>query len=255
MKNLKITIITPSYNQGDYIERTIQSVINQNYPNLEYLIFDGGSTDNSVKIIKKYALKYPHIIQWQSKKDKGQVDAINQGLRRASGDIIAYINSDDYYLPDSFLMVTKYFIKNPNKLWLVGNCLVTQKSLIWTFIFKHLWPVEVHQVFLKIFNTINQPSVFLRSDLVKTIGQFNPQYVYAFDYDYWLRCTRKSLPGRVRQNLSVFTIHQNAKGSTNYRKQFIEDYQIICKYTSNKYIKYIHKKIRKIVNYSYNKLK
>ncbi len=235
----KITIITPSFNQGRFIEQTIKSVVSQSYPNIEYLIFDGGSTDDSLSIIKRYAKKYP-FIKWQSEKDKGQVDAINKGLKKASGDIIAYINSDDYYTSKSFQKVANFFNKNQQKNWLVGNCLVTEKKLRWTFYLKSIWPIDRHLVFLEIFNTINQPSLFLRKELVNRVGLFNEKYHYAFDYDYWLRCTKYGLPGRIKDPLSVFRIHNDSKGNTGYRKQFTEDIKIAKNFSKNPLVHFLH---------------
>jgi glycosyltransferase involved in cell wall biosynthesis len=113
-----ISIITPSYNQGDFIEETIQSVLSQNYPNLEYIIIDGGSTDNTVDIIKKYESQ---ITYWVSEPDRGQSDAINKGLKLATGDIWAYINSDDIYQPETLHKVAEQFISDPNIHWVTGH--------------------------------------------------------------------------------------------------------------------------------------
>ena len=108
----KITVVTPSYNQGQFIEATIKSVIGQQYPNLEYIVCDGGSTDETVEILKKYADK---ITWWCSEKDKGQSDAINKGMHRATGDIVCWINSDDVLLPGTLLTVAKFFHDHPEK--------------------------------------------------------------------------------------------------------------------------------------------
>lgn len=107
----KISIVTPSYNQGEFIEETIRSVLLQNYPNLEYLVIDGGSTDKTLDILKKYA---PWLYYWVSEKDQGQADAINKGFDKASGQILAYLNSDDLYLPGTLHTVATHFLD--------GNC-------------------------------------------------------------------------------------------------------------------------------------
>lgn len=253
---MKFSIITPSYNQAQFLEQTIKSVVSQRgHFDLEYLITDGGSTDGSVAIIKRYAKRYSLIIKWQSKKDKGQVDAINQGLKKATGDIIAYLNSDDYYLPKALSKVAHYFASHPDCLWLVGDCGISQKSLIWTFALKHLWPLDRHPIFLQIFNAINQPAVFLRSDLVKKTGKFNEKYHYAFDYDYWLRCLKHALPHRLHQKLTVFRIHSFSKGTTGFIDQFAEDEKVIHHQTKNRQITLLHFIISKVTILIYKLLK
>ena len=111
MEYPKITVVTPSYNQGQFIEATIQSVIGQQYPNLEYIVCDGGSTDETVEILKKYTDK---ITGWCSEKDQGQSDAINKGMRRATGDIVCWINSDDVLLPGTLHTVAKFYHDHPD---------------------------------------------------------------------------------------------------------------------------------------------
>ncbi len=255
MKYPKITIITPSFNQGRYIENTISSVISQNYPHLEYLIADGGSTDNSLEIINKYIKKYPKIMNLISRKDKGQVDAINKGIKAATGDIITYINSDDYYLPGSFNKVGNYFLKHPKSMWIVGNCQVTQSRHRWVFFLKHYWPIDKWQMALEIFNTINQPSTFLTRKLIDKVGMFDVNYDYAFDYDYWLRCNKFQKPDRIFDNLAVFRIHENSKGNSFFAKQFSEDLEIIRRHTKRKLSIIAHNLIKDIAVSSYKILK
>lgn len=121
----KISIITPSYNQARFLEQTIQSVLDQSYPNLEYIIMDGGSTDGSAAIIKKYER---HLKYWVSEKDKGQADAVYRGFEMASGDIFGYINSDDYYLPGALHHIAERFAEHPEIQWLIGGCLTVNSN-------------------------------------------------------------------------------------------------------------------------------
>jgi glycosyltransferase involved in cell wall biosynthesis len=252
---MKFSVITPSFNQALFLEDTIKSVVSQKSDDLEYFIMDGGSTDGSVGIIKKYARLYPRIIKWRSEKDKGQVDAINEGMKKSSGDIIAYINSDDYYLPFAFKAVEDYFISNPKREWVVGDARVLGSNLGWTFWLKHLWPIEKYNRALYMFNTINQPSVFLKKSLVDRVGLFNTSLRAAFDYDYWLRCLRYAKPGRVRQYLSVFRVHPESIGTKSYQDQFAEDYEVVCRYTTDKIALFSHKIGQLLTVNSYKLLK
>ena len=119
--NPKISIVTPSFNQGRFLEETILSVLNQNYDNLEYIIIDGGSSDETVDIIRRYE---DRLAYWVSEKDRGQVHAINKGLERATGDIFAYLNSDDIYLAGAFNAVVGYFRDHPESDWICGDTLM-----------------------------------------------------------------------------------------------------------------------------------
>ncbi|MCA1632245.1 MAG: glycosyltransferase [Acidobacteria bacterium] len=114
----KLSIVTPSFNQGKFLEETIRSVLDQGYEPLEYIVIDGGSTDESVRIIRRYE---KHLAYWVSEKDRGQVHAINKGIERATGDLFAYINSDDVYLPGAFAAVAGYFASHPDCEWLCGD--------------------------------------------------------------------------------------------------------------------------------------
>src|SRR5262249_6074487 len=120
----RISIITPSFNQASFLEQTISSVISQGYPNLEYIVIDGGSTDGSVEAIRKFDSS---ITYWVSEKDRGQAHAINKGLRRATGDIIAYLNSDDYYFEGTLALVAQHFIGHPEADLFHGRCRVVDE--------------------------------------------------------------------------------------------------------------------------------
>jgi glycosyltransferase involved in cell wall biosynthesis len=119
--SLKLSIITPSFNQGRFLEETIMSVLNQGYEPLEYILIDGGSTDESVSVIRRYEDK---LAYWISEKDRGQVHAINKGIERATGDILAFINSDDVYLPGAFNAAMNHFVDHPESNWVCGDTIM-----------------------------------------------------------------------------------------------------------------------------------
>ena len=208
----RLTIITPSYNQAEFLERTILSVLNQGYPNLEYLIIDGGSTDQSVEVIRKYE-KY--ITYWVSKKDKGQVDALNKGLRKATGEWVAFQNSDDVYFPDTFLNFAKA-AGRPGKRAdiLYGDLyLIDQQDRV-TELLKTI-PFSLTSQVWEGMQMHNQ-SLFFRLDLVKRYGLFDESYRFAFDYEFITRYTSApgAIAGRVQGLLGALRVHESAKSST-----------------------------------------
>lgn len=253
---MKFTIITPSYNQAQYLEQTIKSVVSQEGDfELQYLIYDGGSTDGSVEIIKRYAQKFPHLITWQSQEDEGQVDVLNQGLKQADGDVVTYLNSDDYLLPNALKKIAYRFAYKTDRPWIVGNCKIKAPKLEWTFKLKHIWPIDKAKVFLKIFNTINQPAVFMKKELVGKVGEFDQSLNYAFDYDYWLRCLKVSLPDRFKDQLAVFRVHSLSKSSKSFKNQFKEDLKILTRYTKNPFVIVLHWFLMQITVFIYKIVK
>lgn len=257
---MRFSIITPSFNQGEFLKQTIESVISQKGDfEIEYFVMDGGSDDNSINILRETEKKIKSNKRvkffWQTGKDGGQADAINEGLLKVTGDVVSYINSDDYYLPNAFDRVVKYFYQRPESLWVVGNCLVSDPKLSWTFFLKHIWPINLFRGALFVFNTINQPAVFLRKELVDKVGKFDKSLKYAFDYDYWLRCINFGLPGRVFSPTSVFRVHSGSKGNTGYTKQFTEDLEVVKRYSNNQIVLALHSLGKKLVESNYRKLK
>lgn len=176
----KLSIVTPSYNQGQFLEETILSVLNQNYESLEYIVVDGGSTDESVEVIHRYE---KHLTYWVSEPDRGQVDAINKGLARATGDLFAYINSDDVYLPGAFQAAVSHFESHPDCEWLCGD----------TVMFGEGHPTELvsARVPLSAAHALSwayrapQPGMFWRRELVG--AGFDEQWRYDFDHDLYVR--------------------------------------------------------------------
>lgn len=177
---MKITVVTPSYNQGIYIERTIQSVLSQNIEELEYIIMDGGSTDNTIDILKKYGER----LIWKSEKDKGQTDAVNKGIRAASGDIIGWLNSDDIYYPGAIVKIKKIFEEYPGVNVVYGNANHIRED---DSIIEEYYTEDFNYERLKDVCFICQPSLFFRKKLVDQYGYLDDTLQYCMDYDYWLR--------------------------------------------------------------------
>lgn len=201
------SIITPSYNQARYLEATIQSVLNQDYPEVEYIIIDGESTDGSADIIHKYA---PRLAGWVSERDQGQTDAINKGFARARGDILAWINSDDTYEPGALSAAAAYFQAHPETGLVYGdaNFIDGKGRSIGRFPAAQTDYRRLRQGYVH----IPQQASFFRADLWRKVGPLDPSFYFAMDYDLWVRLAALSpvvyLPGRLWAN---FRLHGDAK--------------------------------------------
>ena len=259
-KNLpKISIITPSYNQANYIEDTILSVLSQNYPNLEYIIIDGGSDDGTLEILKKYEKKLKII----SEKDSGQTNAINKGMKISTGDIISYLNSDDMYLPGTLEIVGGRFTNNQDIKWITGRCRIIDnrgiaiRSIITTWknlwLKKRLFGLDRYSVLL-ILNYISQPATFWRREILDKIGFFDETLDLSMDYDFWLRLMKNYFPYVIEEDLALFRIQKNSKSYKNYMGQFDEGYRIVRKHTDSRILLFLHKLHDSIVVYTYKHL-
>lgn len=201
----RISIVTPSLNQGQYIEETIRSVILQGYPNLEYVIIDGGSSDKSVDIIKKYE---NWITYWISEKDQGQTQAINKGFRRINGEIVAWLNSDDFYSAEAFLKVAIKFMNFSDVDMIYGDMLEIFEETGRTRLIKgHAFSI-IDQIRSKF---IMQPTCFWRSNLFSKIGYLDETYQYVFDLEYFIRAGFRVRIRYLPVLLSFFRIHSGAK--------------------------------------------
>ncbi len=221
--NLKISIITPSLNQGKYIEENILSIINQNYPNFEHIIVDGGSTDDTMNILKKY----PHLI-WTSEPDNGQPHAVNKGLKKATGDVVGWFNSDDRVPEGSFNKVNEYFNNNPIEIAVVGdqvlidgnsNILKLKKSREYTF-----------DYLLNTAKGITQNSVYFKRQILNKIGYIDESFIYSMDRDFFIRLARIMPIKYINEPLGEFRLHTDSKTSEGTYKFSLEHLKIRKKY-------------------------
>ena len=217
----KISIVTPSYNQGKFIEETIQSVIEQQYPNFEHIVVDAGSTDHTVKILEKY----PHL-NWISEPDKGQAHAINKGILMTTGEIVAYLNSDDIYRPGAFHTLAQVFTKELSTQVVVGNCdYIDDKSQKIGFLKARY---EKYEDLIRYWGweksfCIPQQSVFIRRSVFSEIGLFDTHYHMTMDYDMWLRMAYVYPFRVIDQTLAAFRLAENTKTTSRTHEMYLEE--------------------------------
>lgn len=217
----RVSIITPSYNQAKYLEQTIQSVLNQNYAALEYILIDGGSDDGSLEIIKKYQDKFAY---WISEKDGGQAEAINKGFARATGEVVAWLNSDDYYLPDAVSSAAKVFAENPEVVFVYGNMLAVdgQGKTFNALTYKQLTLAD-----LLCFQIIGQPAVFMRRSALQKTNGLDVSFHFLLDHLLWIQLAQRGKILHVNQTWSVARYHAEAKNRAKAAEFGAEAFRIL----------------------------
>lgn len=218
----RVSIITPSYQQAAFLEETICSVLDQNYPDLEYWIIDGGSQDGSVEIIQKYQHR---LAGWVSERDSGQAEAINKGFARATGDIVAWINSDDYYLPGAIHAAVAVMEQNPDVGLVYGDVLAINGAgqTINVQTFRPMGLDDLMQ-----FSIIGQPSVFMRRSVLEQAGLLDLSYHYLLDHELWLRVAQHCKLRYVPARWSVSRYHAAAKNVSQTSKYGVDAFRLVA---------------------------
>jgi glycosyltransferase involved in cell wall biosynthesis len=208
MTRPKLTIITPSFNQAAFVEKTLRSVLDQGYESLEYIVVDGGSTDGSAQIIERYG---DRLAWWVSEPDAGQTDALNKGLRRATGDVVAYINSDDYYLPGAFDAAVAA-LESSHALWAAGAASFVDAEGQVTNVWKAELPGPRRAAWILAPWGVPQAATFWRREAFTRYGPFREDMHYVFDTEFGLRLALAGhLPAIVERELAVRVVHPEAK--------------------------------------------
>ena len=230
MKYPKISIVTPSYNQDQYLEDTILSVLGQGYPNLEYLIYDAASTDNSVAIIKKYENQLFH---WVSEKDNGQADAINKGFEKATGEILMWLNSDDVLMPNVLHFIAEQYIGKGDGIYF-GNCIhFKENSNGSLYSSGSNVAASFDAIPLELADTVIQPSSFWSKKTWLQNGILTDNLHFCFDWEWFLRAKTNNIPFySINKSISLYRIHDAHKTGIGGKKRQEELFKVYEMYSA-----------------------
>ncbi|WP_338868973.1 glycosyltransferase family 2 protein [Spirosoma sp. SC4-14] len=224
--SLKFSIVTVSYNQGEFIRDNIESVLAQNYNNFEHIIIDGGSTDNTIEILREY----PHL-NWISERDRGQSDGLNKGFKRATGDVIAWINSDDMLSPNSLHTINDFFLENPDKSVLVGNQVFIDRNGAYIKTIKAK-PFSYDWLLNGVKSAVMQNSTFFRREIFSKTGYLDEDLHYTMDRDLFIRIAKFYKVYTIDQDLSYFRFWEDSKSYTSKIKFFKDLIKVKKKYNA-----------------------
>ncbi len=237
MKQPKISVIVPSFNQSKFLEETLLSVIDQGYPNLELIVIDGGSTDDSINIIKQYEDK---ITYWVSEPDGGQTPGLIKGFNHATGEIQCWLNSDDLHLPHTLNEVANFFSKNPSADAVFGNTLWVDEN---TVAIREQREIPFNKfIWMYTYNYIPGQSMFWRSDIYKSVGGLNPQFNLAMDADLWIRYAENGRIAHVNSIWSKMRFYPEQKNRNLRDASDNEDLIIRQRYWGTKIPKFYRQK-------------
>ncbi len=219
-----ISIVTPCYNAATFLERALQSVATQDYPNVEHVVVDAGSTDGTLEILEQWP-----SVRYVSEPDDGQSDAMNKGLAMATGDIVGWLNADDWYLPGAFTAVAGAAIANPEAAWFTGRCPIVDNegneirkgvtAYKNTLLRAYSFPLYLTQ------NFISCPATFVRREAYAAVEPFRIDYRYSMDYDVFLQLARRGDPVIMHRDLAVFVMMEGTKSMSGFEEQFAEHHR------------------------------
>lgn len=224
---MKISLVTPSYNQAAFLPFTIDSVLCQRYPGLEYIIIDGGSSDASVDVIRQ---NEQHLAYWVSEPDRGQSDAINKGWKRARGDILGYLNSDDLLLPGSLERVAAFFESHADVDFIYGNAIIIDETGRTTGRLDGQ-PFDLRRLLLREI-TIPQPAMFFRRCVLDDTGYLDEEFHYTMDFDFWLKTAIHHAIEYVPFDLAAMRLHDGAKTVSRKDLFYRDELEILAGFLS-----------------------
>lgn len=245
MSRPRFFIVTPSLNQAAFLPRTIESVLGQQGEfDLEYVVQDGGSTDGSVEILKRYDGRLVYRVE----KDAGQSDAINRALRATTGDLVGWVNSDDLLYPGALARVAAAFTASPQAAWLHGGCEIIDEDdrpiRRWVTAYKDFRCRHYSRRALLVENFVSQMTVFWRRSAMERVGLLDTRLRYSFDYEYWLRLSALGDPLYVPERLAAFRWYTSSKSGANFEQQFGEDLEAFRRHAPPDPLLHLHKRLR-----------
>lgn len=220
---MKITVVTPTFNQAPYLERALRSIHEQKGDfELEHLVFDAGSTDGTVEILEQWKDRLDFV----SEPDRGQSHALNKGFAKATGDVLAWLNSDDLYMPGALEAAVRFFRQRPEVRWAYGRCIIIdehdreiRRSITW---YKHVLLRRFSFNKLLIENYISQPATFFSRSLLNEVGEIDEDLHFAMDYDLWLRFARIAPAGVIDAEMAAIRLHADCKTGSDFHSSLQE---------------------------------
>jgi glycosyltransferase involved in cell wall biosynthesis len=222
-----VSIVTPTYNMGRFLAETMESVLSQDYPNIEYFVFDGGSSDNTVEVLRAMEARFPGRFTWVSEKDNGQCDAVNKGYVAAHGEIFTFLNSDDTYLPGAVRAAVEGFAEHPEAAVVYGDAWYTDEG---NSVIKR-YPVDPYSYErLGTLCHLCQPAAFLRADVYGEVGRLDESLHLTLDYDLWLKISARYALWKINRPLANSRMWADNKTLSRRRTTFREVVQILDKH-------------------------